>query len=91
MTSEYQWTACNDIERLPTNIVLVGKDKNGADTFVGRIQHANNQLPATVIPSKRHICAAHESTVIETMSFEVAWSISKSRNFFKNLFVAFSF
>jgi hypothetical protein len=91
MVSEYQWTACNDIERLPTNIVLVGKDKNGADTFVGRIQHANNQLPATVIPSTRHVCAAHENTVFETMGFEVDCSISKSRNFFKNLFDAFSF
>jgi hypothetical protein len=68
---DHRWIATSKFKILPRNAVYAGTDSNKDATFVGRFLHADNILPAKVIPKKKSAFAAYEKKEILADTYEV--------------------
>lgn len=65
------WVRSNAYSGVPPNAVAAGYDVDGATIFVGRAHHANDLIPAKVIPSKRVAYVAYAGNEITKHEYEV--------------------
>jgi hypothetical protein len=66
---DYHWIASSIHKTLPYN--GCGSDTDGDLIYVGRFSHANDTLPAKIIPAKRRGYAAYCGKEILARSYEV--------------------
>lgn len=67
----FTWTASDCNQQLPATAVFGGKDSDGSEIFIGRAEHAGENITAKVIPAKKTAYVSYNGKEIPKESFEV--------------------
>lgn len=65
-----QWIHTKREQPAPEGALKVGQDRDGADIYLGRVQHDGNRYVGKVIPSKQICDTTHDMKVISKLAYE---------------------
>jgi len=69
--STHRWVSTTSYEGTPPEAVLAGHDSDGDAIYVGRASHANDILPAKVVPNKHKAYVAYGGQEHEKHVYEI--------------------
>ncbi|XP_055387528.1 uncharacterized protein LOC129616083 [Condylostylus longicornis] len=67
----HNWIGTSSYSEVPSDAVLAGSDSDGDPIYVGRARHADDLLPAKVIPNKRKAYVSYDGEELEKYEYEI--------------------